>query len=170
MLRLSLISSNIGDIILGQMPPVVQAKSIHSKRTKQVTTPFKRSDSDLVAREWGPHRYTSVTNPLPDNESAQKFPISSQITGRLMELKDHKISIFEFLNPEGARVASASDNLRLLERKYDGSLVPIPESRLFPSLTHLYFLALDDRVYEVHFGNRKVSTISFPRSPTIVVH
>lgn len=85
-----------------------------------------------------------------------------------MVLKDHHTGIIEFLNPDGARVASASNSPQLLERKYDGSLVPISESQLFPSLL-LYFLALDDRVYEVHFGNRRISTISFPRNPTIKV-
>lgn len=87
-----------------------------------------------------------------------------------MELKDHKISIFEFLNPDRAFVASASDNSQLLERRYDRSLVSIPESQLFLSLTHLYFFAPDNRVYEVHFGDCIISIISFLCSGTEVMY
>ncbi|KAG1787203.1 uncharacterized protein HD556DRAFT_1312919 [Suillus plorans] len=147
--------------------PCELAKHTQSKHPTPITQ-FKRPDRDHVARGWGPHRYMSITNPLPDNESTQKFPISSHITGRLMELKEHQIYTVEFLNPDGARVAS--DDLELLERRCDGSLASIPESRMFPSFRHLYFITPDDRVYEVHFGHRIVSTITFPRRAEVAVH
>jgi hypothetical protein len=76
----------------------------------------------------------------------------------------------EFLNPDGARVISDDHDLELLERRCNGSLVSIPECRMFPSFRHLYFIAPDDRVYEVHFGHRIVSTISFPRHAEVAVH
>ncbi|KAG1830910.1 hypothetical protein EV424DRAFT_1534837 [Suillus variegatus] len=162
-----ILSSNIDHNILGRMPRTHKSKRTQSKRPTPITQ-FKRPDRDHVARGWGPHRYTSITNPLPDNESTQKFHISSHITGRLMELKEHQIYTVEFLNPDGARVAS--DDLELLERRCDGSLTSIPESRMFPSFRHLYFITPDDRVYEVHFGHRIVSTITFPRRAEVVVH
>jgi hypothetical protein len=87
-----------------------------------------------------------------------------------MELKENQFNqmhIVEFLNPDGERVAN--DDLELLERRMDGSLVSIPEARLFPSLP-LYFLPMDDRVFEVHFGHRRICTISFPRRSEVVLH
>ncbi|KAG1758771.1 hypothetical protein EDD22DRAFT_908904 [Suillus occidentalis] len=148
------------------MPRANKAKRTQSKLPTPFI-PFKRSDSELAARGWGPHRYTSVTNPLPDNESAKRFPVSDHITGRLMELKENRVHIVEFLDPDGERVAN--DDLELLEKRMDGSFISIPEARLFPSLP-LYFLASDDRVFEVHFGHRLICTISFPRRSEVVLH
>ncbi|KAG2030230.1 hypothetical protein BDR03DRAFT_1017363 [Suillus americanus] len=127
----------------------------------------KLSNRVHANREWGPHRYTDITNPLPDNDSTTRFPISSDITGRLMELREHHIHTLEFLHHNGSRATDR--DLKLLERRNDGSLAPVFGSQLFPSSSHLYFIYPDDRVYEVHFAQHVISIITFPRQVNLVV-
>jgi hypothetical protein len=101
----------------------------------------------------------SLQNPLPDNDSTTMFPISSDITGRLMELCEHHIHTLEFLHHNGS--CTTGGNLKLLERRNDGSLVPVSGSQLFPSSSHLYFIYPDDCIYEVHFAQHIIAIISF---------
>ncbi|KIK45721.1 hypothetical protein CY34DRAFT_493470 [Suillus luteus UH-Slu-Lm8-n1] len=132
------------------MPRANKAKRTQSKLPTPFI-PFKRSDSELAARGWSPHRYTSVTNPLPNNESAKRFPVSDHITGRLMELKENQFN----------QVTTREENGWILSLHTRSPVVP---------LLPLYFLAPDDRVFEVHFGHRRICTISFPRRSEVVLH
>lgn len=121
-----------------------------------------------IDRSWGPHRYTDITNPSPDDDSTVKFTISSDITGRIMELRGHRVHTLEFLHSDGSRATNS--DLKLLQRRNDGSSAPIsPHTQLFPSSNHLYFISPDDRVYEVHFANHLIYTLSFPRQITVVM-
>lgn len=83
-----------------------------------------------------------------------------------MELPGHRIHTLEFLHCNGSRAMGG--DIKLLERRNDGSLAPLRGAQLFPSSSHLYFISPDDRIYEVHVAHEIVYTLTFPRQINLV--
>ncbi|KAG1806036.1 hypothetical protein EV424DRAFT_1577789 [Suillus variegatus] len=68
-----------------------------------------------VDDSWATQPHTDLSYPLPDNDTTKKFSVSSGITGRIMELRDHHVHLLEFLLSNGTRIGNIKD-LEVLER------------------------------------------------------
>lgn len=84
-----------------------------------------------------------------------------------MELKELHVHTLEFHHHNGSCTTNA--DLELLERRNDGFLAPVPETKLFPSAGYLYFISPDDCFYEVHFAHCIICTLSFPHQVNLVM-